>query len=257
MSSTIFPERLDVLSVMMSAKISPEAVQKIETPINPALLKDRPSYQKYGSKQYLPMPNMIRQINDIFGYQWSFEIVSEEYIPFDEERAFVKIKGRLTIPGMGIKEQYGTGDVDLKGGKFKDPGVAFSSYQFAYSKATTYAFKACCELAGLGMAMSDTWDEPLYLEKEEEPITQKSQSNTQNRPTATPSTETKPAYTQEQINRMVAFKQDFNIETNQDLVPILKMWNSKIVTFKDLSPTNIDQFLDWAETNAAKLAEAL
>ena len=105
MPTVIFPDRGDTLSIMTTGNISQEAIQKIETSINPALLKNRPSFQKYGGKQYLPMPNMIRHVNDIFGYQWSFEVVSEDYVPFDDDRAFVKVKGRLSIPGVGVKEQ--------------------------------------------------------------------------------------------------------------------------------------------------------
>lgn len=250
MTTTIFPDRGDTLAVMLASKIDQATIEKIETPINPALLKDRPSFQKFGGKQYLPVPSMIRHLNDIFNYQWSFEVVSEEYMPFDEDRAFIKIKGRLSIPGVGIKEQYGTGEIDLKGGTNKNKGVAFTSYQFAYNKASTYAFKSCYEMTGLGQSTGETWDEPLYVETEEEaPATKPA------KPIEKPAD--KPNYTQEQINRMLSFKQEFNITTNQELIPILKMWDMKITTYKDINPGNIDQFLDWAETNAAKLSAML
>lgn len=111
---------------------------------------------------------VIRLLNQAFNYQWSFEVVSEEIVPSLQKQAtqwnnqkrqnekvfnqdgspkmeaqppVVKVLGRLTVPGLGTKEQYGS--KVLIGGA--------TEQESAFKSASTDALKKCASLFGIGL----------------------------------------------------------------------------------------------------------
>ena len=121
---------------------------------------------------------VIRLLNQAFNYQWSFEVIKEEIIPslpkpmseykngrrqpvlnpdgsqkMEPQPPVVKVLGRLTVPGLGIKEQYGS--KVLIGGA--------TEQESAFKSASTDALKKCASLFGIGL---DLYGEAEGLEQQ-------------------------------------------------------------------------------------------
>lgn len=58
----------------------------------------------------------------------------------------------------------------------------------------------------------------------------------------------KHGYTQAQIDRMNKFKQDFDITNDQMFGNYVNTWDKRLSSKKDITPQNIDAFLDWTDT---------
>ena len=148
----------DALAVMLNeekARISQtKASEVIIRKIDPKAIKTR----KVGSTSlsYISGATVIRLLNEAFDGQWSFEIIHEDIIEsldkydkykkeYAKQPPYIKILGRLTVPGFGIKEQYGT--KILLGGASEQEGAAKS--------AATDALKKCATLLGIGLELYD------------------------------------------------------------------------------------------------------
>ena len=142
---------------------------------------------------------VIRLLNKAFNYQWSYEIVSEEIVeslpkpvysgygqnkkpvmiklPSGEEvqklepqAPVVKVKGRLTVPGLGVKEQYGS--KVLIGGA--------TEQESAFKSASTDALKKCASLFGIGLELygeAEGFEEKAYQEYASNPAPQSAPVN--------------------------------------------------------------------------------
>jgi hypothetical protein len=131
-----------------------EATATLEAKLNPALIKER---QQGNTKlSYIGGHTVIRLLNKAFKYQWSFEIVSEEIVPSqpkvnkykpndppEAQPPVAKVLGRLTVPGYGVKEQYGS--KVLIGGA--------TEQEAAFKSASTDALKKCATLFGIGLEL--------------------------------------------------------------------------------------------------------
>lgn len=130
------------------------AIATVSQPLNPKWIEQR----KVGGTtlSYIGGHVVIRLLNKAFGYQWSFEIVNEQIVPsipklnkyakagqdpMEPQPPVVKILGRLTVPGLGVKEQYGS--KVLIGGA--------SEQESAFKSASTDALKKCASLFGIGL----------------------------------------------------------------------------------------------------------
>jgi len=172
-----------------------KAIKIIETPIDPKLIKVREeeswSNGKKTKKQfkYISQATVINILNSAFGYEWSFEtphaFVQEaqptkemtwsdrekKYVPvldengkpkLKEEPGYVVVCGRLTVPGLGVKEQWGS--CVLLGGA--------SVQQDAFKAAASDALKKCATLFGIAIELyddapeedADTWT-PKNIQK--------------------------------------------------------------------------------------------
>lgn len=144
------------LAVMLteSQNIDKEhAKEVIQRKIDPRLIKQRDAG---GNKKldYISGSTVIRLLNEAFNYQWSFEVIEEVLVTslpkWDKYKKedvaqppYIKILGRLTVPGYGIKEQYGT--KILLGGATEQEGASKS--------AATDALKKCATLLGIGLEL--------------------------------------------------------------------------------------------------------
>lgn len=101
----------------------------------------------YGKElSYIEGHTVIGLLNEAFNYRWSFEIISCEIIQTVQTKAgakqghVVRVLGRLTVPGLGVREQFGTkqliGGVDVQ--------------ESAFKAATTDALKKCATLFNIG-----------------------------------------------------------------------------------------------------------
>lgn len=123
--------------------------------INQDLVKKN-KFDKFGDGTYLSVDVFRRIMNEVFGHAWSWEIVTaeEKGDATVQGGGFVLVKGRLTVPGVGVKEGFGVGKFDKK------------DNSTAYSAAASFAFKNCCRMVGVGASiLDDDFDAPL-LESE-------------------------------------------------------------------------------------------
>ena len=133
-----------------------EAKAVVSEKLNPSWIKQRTVGKT--TLSYIGGQTVIRLLNKAFNYQWSFEIVSEEIVPsvpklnkyakagqdpLEPQPPVVKVLGRLTIPGIGVKEQYGS--KVLIGGA--------SEQESAFKSASTDALKKCASLLGIGLEL--------------------------------------------------------------------------------------------------------
>lgn len=143
------------------------AKQVIEAKLNPQWIKQR---QQGGTTlSYIGGHTVIRLLNKAFNYQWSFEVVSEEVktsLPkpmfegwgknkkavldpntgsqkMEPQPPVAKVLGRLTVPGIGVKEQWGS--KVLIGGA--------TEQESAFKSASTDALKKCASLLGIGLEL--------------------------------------------------------------------------------------------------------
>jgi len=111
---------------------------------------------------------VIRLLNKAFNGAWSFEILEEQLIDslpkprveyinnkrthvqdkegnylYDPQPPYIRVKGRMEVPGMGIREQYGT--KVLIGGA--------TEQEHASKAAATDALKKCASLYGVGLEL--------------------------------------------------------------------------------------------------------
>lgn len=170
-----------------------QAQKVIEAKLNPQWIKQR---QQGGTTlSYIGGHTVIRLLNKAFNYQWSFEVISEEVKPslpkpmfdgwgknrkavidpatglqkMEPQPPVAKVLGRLTIPGIGVKEQWGS--KVLIGGA--------TEQESAFKSASTDALKKCASLLGIGLELYgedegfETTDE--YVQQNtpvQEPVTQ-------------------------------------------------------------------------------------
>lgn len=152
------------------------AKKVVSDKLNPSWIEQRT--QGKATLSYIGGHIVIRLLNQAFNYQWSFEVIKEEIIPslpkplseykngrrqpvlnpdgsqkMEPQPPVVKVLGRLTVPGLGVKEQYGS--KVLIGGA--------TEQESAFKSASTDALKKCASLFGIGL---DLYGEAEGLEQQ-------------------------------------------------------------------------------------------
>lgn len=122
-------------------------VNQLSYPTEPQHIKYLKNGQKYVSGSYV-----IQKLNQLFLMQWSFQVIREIYQQSapnkqgKQQNPTVQVLGRLTIPGLGIREQWGSAVV--KGGA--------DVQESDYKSATTDALKKCASMFGIAMDLYTT-----------------------------------------------------------------------------------------------------
>jgi recombination DNA repair RAD52 pathway protein len=145
-----------VPEVMTDEKFA-KIVSVLEAKLDPNLIKKR----KQGNTElsYIGGHTVIRMLNEAFSYRWSYEIVTEEIVPSlpkvnkyakpgegpEPQPPVAKVLGRLTVPGLGVKEQYGS-KVIIGGA---------TEQEASFKSASTDALKKCATLFGIGLELYD------------------------------------------------------------------------------------------------------
>jgi len=141
-----------------------KATQVLRRRLNPRWIEKR---QQGGQNvNFIGSHIVIHLLNEAFNYQWSFEVVREEYFSAKNDSKAIKVLGRLTVPGLCVKEQYGTAVIN-KG-----------NVDSASKIAATDALKKCASLLGIGLELSknanvhDFYDSPKTPEPARQPQAQ-------------------------------------------------------------------------------------
>lgn len=235
---------------------------------------------------YIGGHTVIHLLNKAFGFGWSFEIVREDIVEsvpkpatewvnrkkeykrdsngqmiMEAQPPVVKVLGRLSVPGYGVKEQYGS--KVLIGGA--------TEQESAFKSASTDAMKKCASLFGIGLEL---WgeegledDEPIETPEvkqvakqatapakqpapqKQEPVKQAEpaqQTQTQEKPAQQPqtgaqtSTGQQSKWSNEDINRLKELKMILGIQDNNELTPyMVEFFDNPDATYRNVNPDNI------------------
>lgn len=249
---------LDVFGLGKEASVDlTESVKVLERKLDPKLIKQRDAGR--GVKlDYIGGHTVIRLLNEAFGYKWSFEIVSDEIVPSqpkvnkyakageapEPQPPVVKVKGRLTVPGVGVKEQYGS--KVLVGGA--------SEQESTFKSASTDALKKCATLLGIGLELYDddeaegatvantpgatpqTYSKPSYNKSDSKPSYNKPST-----PVA-PATSA-PSYDPVDVAKMKELKAILGVTDNKEIDPYAReFFDDANATYLSVSPTTIKAF---------------
>lgn len=256
-------ETLEVMLEEMSGEQLEQAKKIIEEKLDPKVIKQK-STGRGPTLSYISGATVIDMLNKAFNYRWSFEVletrVTEEldlYNGGTKKGRMVEVKGRLTVPGIGVKEQWGS--QVMRGG--------MTVQEHAKKGAATDAMKKCASLVGIGRELYMDENEFMAATADKElPETsasksagnpQKAQQQYKNKPT-TKKEKKEPANdwskVANEVNRMKELKNTLGIEDNDDLVPFLTEWSGGSITaFLDdngkpvITPQNIKSFNDFLD----------
>lgn len=253
-----------------------KARETLEAKLNPSWIKQRK--QGTATLSYIGGQTVIRLLNKAFNYQWSFEIVKEEIVQSQPKPAFdgwgkqrkprldengnqvmepqppvAKVWGRLTIPGIGVKEQFGS--QVLVGGA--------TEQESAFKSAGTDALKKCATLVGVGLELygedegmedvdEDAVNAAMAATPQPEKKVQTPQQTKQEAPPQQPQAQEKPAapkqeaapaaggWVQSDIDRLKELKAILGITDNAQLDPYVReFFDNPSVTFHHITPENV------------------
>lgn len=274
------------------------AMKLLDTKLNDKWIEQR----KQGNTMlsYIGGHIVIRLLNKAFDGAWSFEILEETLIDslpkprtkwekqngknvkvpeldkdgnqlFDYQPPYIRVKGRMTVPGMGVKEQYGT--KVLIGGA--------TEQEHASKAAATDALKKCASLYGVGLELYGDADgliegyhnineyvteEPVEFASEEKPAAVKETTSATPKPApakATPAPATNsiespkevsaPANTvswkPEDVQELRSLKEQLGVEENAQLDAfMIEYFQDPEATYRDVTPTNIKEINDFLRT---------
>ena len=257
----------DALSVMLSGDGSGRTTAEtvIQRKIPGGLIKQRDAG---GGKKlnYISGSTVINLLNEAFGYTWSFEVVNYELIKsepkfnkykntMEDQPPYFQVLGRLSVPGFGIKEQFGT--KILLGGASEQEG--------AMKSATTDAMKKCATLFGIGIELyEDEVDDgepdvvPAPATKQAAPTTPAASPKA-----AEPSIDDAGGQWEDDdierldadIKKLVSMREKIGVVDNlNDLNPFVQEFlNNKKATYKAIGPKNIVAFNEYLEAKMKDL----
>lgn len=120
-----------------------DVMEQLSIPTNPDFVKKLPNKNLY----YVSGDYVIQQLNRLFLMQWSFSVINQIYQSSANDKhgntqnPTVQVLGRLEVPGLGYREQWGSSVV--KGGA--------DVQESDYKSATTDALKKCASMFGIAM----------------------------------------------------------------------------------------------------------
>ncbi len=220
--------------------VKEEAIETIEKKLEAHLIKNRRISGR--NLDYIEGHTVINILNKAFGYAWSFEIVDEDIfqtIPTKdkngnvrEEAHIVSIRGRLTIPGIGVKEQYGS-KILLGGGDMQEG---------AFKSAATDALKKCATLVGVGreLYMDDipVEDTPVETSRSADSVSHLRKEN------QTPVMALKEEY----VEQIKVLKTQLEIKDNVHLNRyVAEATNNAVTSFMDINNSNAKAIISLME----------
>lgn len=118
-----------------------QAREVLEKPLNPSWIKKR--QQGRANLSYVEGHVVIRLLNLAFNQQWSFEVLNTHFIGDPTVKgAYVVVHGRMTVPGLGVREQFG--NQAFQGGVMDEHTM---------KGATTDAMKKCANMFGVALEL--------------------------------------------------------------------------------------------------------
>ena len=217
-----------------------KAKEIITSPIPSQLIKKKPGKS---NADYISGNTVIDYLNYAFGYLWTFETVREwiqesqdKFNPkYDSEPVkqgpVAHVKGRLTVHLQQedgsiftiTKEQYGSKSVI--GGQGEQESV--------FKAAGTDALKKCASLLGIGLELYRNEDEQYHFDE----------MNYDN-----PWTDEMLSLHEENRSYIRSYMQEYELDEDSILPYIVAHNDPTLPSFGDLTPSNIQGFVDYLKS---------
>jgi hypothetical protein len=213
--------------------------------LNPAIIKET----GFGNRKfpYVPAPEIVALLDKTFYGTWSFEITDQRADDLEFDILFT-VFGRMTIPGMGIRDQSSSSSFISKctksdgkvkardalrecGGKWKDlpPGhVNYENTMDLWKTAATDCMKKGASWFGIARYVYGLTDKPLLKHATF---------------SATPA----------QLAKLTQLKEKCGGE--DILLAFLHKYNPMIERLKDLESSVIDPFIDYVEQELSSIGQ--
>ena len=201
--------------------LTDEQIQKMKAPINRNLVKYN-EYDKFGDGSYISVETITDILNDIFGYRWSWEIIN-----FYDKGDYVVCHGRLTIPGIGIRDGIGQAKADKK------------DNSTTYSAAASYAFKSAVKRLGIAQNIfnPEGYNVPLFEGMVVPPKSNK------------PQVKSVKKVPQTAAEKGAELKEAYGIQTKAQFVAFAQIWNPTITDFSQITPEVIEELHAYVEAH--------
>lgn len=245
-------------------RITPEVIAKIKAEVNYDLIKNN-NYDKFGDGQYISVETVTDILNETFGFVWSWEVIN-----YFDKGDYVVCHGRLTVPGLGVRDGVGQAKADKK-----DNSTMFSS-------AASFAFKSAAKKIGIaknifnkeaigfdvfepgtvqlpakGIISSGTVElEPGFVNNNG---TQMPGQNvipmSDYTPVEKPQVQTQKNTPSSTAERAKELKEAYGIKTKPQFVAFTQIWNPSIETFEQITPEVIDSLHMYVENNSVEFED--
>lgn len=244
----------DAIRVMTAEgfAVDQKVIAKIKAQVNYDLIKQN-KYDKFGDGDYISVETVTNILNETFGYTWSWEVIQ-----FFDKQDYVVCHGRLTVPGLGVRDGIGQAKADKK------------DNSTMYSSAASFAFKSAAKRIGIAAnifnkdGMGFDVFEPGTVNLPSLPnvayaSTPASQVDMAEQEVAV--TSQKPqVQSQKQIpgtvkEKAAELKEAYGIATKTQFVAFAQIWNPQITAFDQITPEVIEQLHAYAEDNGVEFED--
>lgn len=230
------PISLSTLMDVFNTEVPDNLRKLVDEPINEDLMKKN----KYANNsEYVPESVYKKILNKISNYRWSF-------LPIwygekgDGKGAYLEFIGLLVVPGFGV--HTGIGSCPLNKG----------NNQNALAAAKTYALKNACKEMGLAPNVGDDdWDQPIFETDVEEIIEEKRKEaeKIKKKKDKKKSNESSGDLSKEIRKRIKELREAYELETDDDLVAFLQIWNEEILDPDEMDETQWKKFFKYFDNN--------
>jgi len=180
----------------------------IEKEFDRSLIKSRKG-RSGSTLSYVETSEYIKRLNEVFDYNWSFEIVDEKV-----DSGFVIVRGKLTAEGV-TKMQYGTSQITVS----RDNGEVLAIGDDMKS-AGSDCLKKCSSLFGIGLHLYNGADDNGSGKGNN------SGNNGMNRPTGNKGND---LATKAQLAKIKAVRSKLGMKSEEVLDLIERMYNTRDV----------------------------
>jgi hypothetical protein len=208
--------------------LSKELIAKIKAPVNNLLIKKN-AYDKFGDGRYISTETVTDILNETFGFIWSWEILEHK-----DKGDYVVCIGRLTIPGLGIKDGVGSAKADKK------------DNSTMYSASASFAFKNAAKKIGIAPNLfnSEDWDQDISVFEPgwvDQPVTLPDvQTIIEDTPPTKPVSKTKIIVPNNAHEKGKELKDLYKIKNVQQFVAFASIWNPTITKMEQLDEATMN-----------------
>lgn len=238
--------------------VTQEMIAKIKAEVNYDLIKKN-NHDKYGDGEYISVETVTDILNETFRYTWSWEIVT-----FIDKGDYVVCHGRLTIPGVGVRDGIGQALANKK------------DNSSVYAAAASYAFKSAAKRIGIAPNIFNKegigfdvfepgtvvvpLNEATYKDVPALPVdvlvnldddqqAYKEVATTVEQPVKKPEVQSKKQVPLTSEEKAVELKEAYKITKKSEFVAFAQIWNPEITKFEEITSAVIEELHAYAEEN--------
>lgn len=238
---------------MGTKSVSSQLAKKITAPVNFDLIKNN-KYDKFGDGDYISVETVTDLLNEAFGFVWSWEVLNFFHQKDDPANQYVVCHGRLTIPGVGVRDGIGQAKADKK------------DNSTMYSSAASFAFKSAAKRIGIAPNIfnKENWEkdapvfEPGWVDSPQAPVSAHQEQQAAMEQVATakaPEPQTQKKIPETPQERGAELKAAYKIATKGQFVAFAQIWNPNITDFSQITSDVINDLHAYVEENSVEFED--